>query len=71
MKHPPRRYEFVLAGSGWLALTPPRGLTTHRPGWGLGLGAASALGLGFYVTSRLSVNAYSGPVVWGCYSPRK
>ena len=43
----------MLAGSLWLALRPPRGLTTSRLARLLGVGAAFALGAGLLVVARL------------------
>lgn len=62
-------FAAALAGCLWLALIPPRGLTTSRPARGLGVGAALILGLGFLLTSRLTVNTYGGPMVWVIFAP--
>ncbi|MCI0587466.1 MAG: hypothetical protein L0323_11560 [Planctomycetes bacterium] len=59
----------VLAGCLWLALTPPRGLTTERLSRGLGVVAGLALGLGCVFTSRLSIHTNGGPVVWVILAP--
>lgn len=45
----------VLAGCLWLALTPPRGLTTNRLARRIAVGAAMALGGGLVVASRLGL----------------
>jgi hypothetical protein len=56
----------VLAGGLWLALTPPRVLTTSRLARGLGVGAALALGLWFFLISR---HTDGGPLVWILLAP--
>jgi hypothetical protein len=59
----------VLAGCWWLALTPPRALTTDRMARALGIAAALALGAGFLVSSRLTVHTSGGPLVWVLFAP--
>lgn len=62
-------FAVLLAGCLWLAVTPPRGLTTSRLARGLGVGAALMLGLGFFVSSRLTINTYGGPLGWVILAP--
>jgi hypothetical protein len=62
-------FAVVLTACLWLALTPPHGLTTSRLARGLGVGAALALGLGFLVSSRLTINTYAGPWIWVILAP--
>jgi hypothetical protein len=62
-------FAVVLAGCLWLALTPPSALTTSPLARGVGAGAALALGLGFFLTARLTINTYGGPLVWVIFAP--
>jgi hypothetical protein len=59
----------ALAGCLWLALTPPRGLATGHIAHGFGAAAALALGLGFFISSRLTINTEAGPFVWVLLAP--
>lgn len=49
-------FAAVLAGCLWLALSPPRGLTTHRLARRLGVGTALTLGVGLVLASRLALS---------------
>jgi hypothetical protein len=62
-------FAVALAGCLWLTLNPPRGLTTHGIARGPGAAAALVLGLGFLGTSRLTINTYTGPLVWVIFAP--
>jgi hypothetical protein len=59
----------LLAGYLWLAISPPRGLTTHSRALGLGIGAAVVLGAGFVWVARVTVHTYVGPMIWTLFAP--
>jgi hypothetical protein len=59
----------VLAGGLWLALTPPRALTSSRLAPALGVTAALTLGIGFLVIARSSIHTDSGPMIWLLLAP--
>jgi hypothetical protein len=59
----------LLVGYLWLALAPPRELTTHSHALGLGIAAAVVLGAGFVWVARLTVHTYGGPIIWTLFAP--
>lgn len=59
----------ALATCLWLVLIPPPGLTSSRLARGTSIGAVAALGLGFLVTSRLTIHTLAGPVIWILFAP--
>ena len=59
----------ALAACLWLVLIPPPGWTSSRLARGASIGAAAALGLGFLVTSRLTIDTLAGPLIWILFAP--
>jgi len=59
----------ALAACLWLVLIPPPGLASSRLARGASIGAAAVLGLGFLVTSRLTIHTLAGPVIWILFAP--
>ena len=62
-------FAVVLAGCLWLALTPPRGLTSSRLARVVGICTALVFGIGFLVSSRLTIHTHGGPLGWVLLAP--